>query len=146
MKKNRLTFLINQNFIKEKIIVFSYYLFVFLLILSCDSTIIDGSSNVVFPDSLVSFQTHVYPFMKSTCSYQGCHSDESQAGGIRLTDYFSYSETGALGVVVPYKPDNSRLVQKIEGTSPHLTYVYWKITDNQKKGIRQWILEGAKNN
>ncbi len=146
MKKIRYIELFIRNFNKKIVLLFTILFTFFYFLISCDSNMIDGSSDVVFPDSLVSFQGHVYPFIKETCSYQGCHSDETQAGGRRITDYFSYFETSNLGLIIPYKPDNSLLVQKIEGTSPHLTYVYWKINDNQKKGIRTWIAEGARNN
>ncbi|NLO18710.1 MAG: hypothetical protein GX121_02350 [Ignavibacteria bacterium] len=135
-----------KNFKKNCVFTFAALLVAYFFSISCNSETITGSSNVVFPDSLISFQNHIYPLIKPTCSYQGCHSDETQAGGRRITDYFSYFETNNLGLVIPSKPDNSVLVQLLDGRLPHYPYVYWRVNENQKNGVRQWILEGAKNN
>ncbi|MFP4528989.1 MAG: hypothetical protein ACLFQX_10585 [Candidatus Kapaibacterium sp.] len=116
---------------------------------SCsDTNVLQPGDDIEFPDSNVSFFYHVQPFLRLKCSYQGCHSEEHRAGGIRLTDYFSLFETPLLIVLTdPPDPDNSWLVQIIErraGHNPYLPDNY--ITQNEIDGIRQWILEGARNN
>ena len=115
---------------------------------SCSEPTIYSNRDIVFPDSNVSFSLQVQLFMSYTCSYSGCHSDETSAGGIRLTEYFSYWEGKNVGMVIPGQPDNSRLVQYLEGklVIPHYYAYNWTINSNQKKGIRQWIKEGAINN
>jgi hypothetical protein len=105
---------------------------------------ITNSSDIVFPATNVSFLHQVYPFLQVTCSYAGCHSAESQAGGIIIADYPSLAQD--IGLVLAGNPDGSILVQMLEGKLPHSPLVYWKVNDNQKNGIRQWILEGARNN
>jgi len=118
-----------------------------LLMFSCSDNIINNPKDIVFPDSNVSFQGHVQPLITLSCSYQGCHSDITQAGGIRLTDYFSYFDNpSVLGLVVPNDPDGSRLVQIIENPNFHIPYIVWNMNANHKQGIRTWIQEGAINN
>ncbi len=118
-------------------------LFVFSII-ACSETFNSGK-DIIFPDENVSFQNHVYPFLKLNCSYSGCHSDESNAGGLTLTYYPTLFASP--GMVIIENPDQSRLIQVIEGRLPHFTFYYrGNITENHKKGMRQWILEGAINN
>lgn len=121
-----------------------YFVCIWLLN-SCTETIGTNSKDIVFPDTNVSFQLHVYPFLKLNCSYAGCHSDESAAGGVILTNYTTLFQTP--GMIIIGEPDKSRLIQIVENKLPHFTYFYrGNITENHKKGLRQWILEGAKNN
>ncbi len=118
--------------------------FVLLVGWGCDNSI-SNSKDIVFPEKNVSFNQHVLPFLTLNCGYAGCHSTESQAGGIVLTYYPSLMS--ALGVVVIDNPNASRLTQIIEDKVPHLTDFYrGNITENHKKGIRTWISEGANNN
>ena len=124
-----------------------YFRSVFILSLaSCNDNIISDPAQIVFPAKNVSYQNHIQPFMVLTCAYQGCHSDETMAGGRSMTNYIALSETMNMGLVIPGNPDGSVLVQMLEGKLPHNPYVYWIVNDNHKAGIRQWILEGALNN
>ncbi|MBM2816707.1 MAG: hypothetical protein HW421_3469 [Ignavibacteria bacterium] len=134
-----------MKFIKEKsYFIFTIAVFTLIMYLSSCSETITSSKDVVFPDSNIAFHGYVEPFLNVTCAYRGCHSNEDKAGGIRLTDYYGlYDGAAALGLVVPGKPDGSRLVQYLEGKLPHTYSQDWKVTDNHKKGIRQWIKEGA---
>ncbi len=123
------------------IIILSIFI---ISMIACDSINTTGK-DIVFPDENVSFQNHVYPFLKINCSYSGCHSDETQAGGVILTYYSSLFMSP--GMVILDDPDKSRLIQIVEGKLPHLSYFYkGNITENHKIGLRLWILEGAKNN
>jgi hypothetical protein len=112
----------------------------------CGDDMITDSSQIVFPDSNVSFRNTVQPYLQLSCSYLGCHSEETMAGGRRITDWYTLFEAANTGLIIPNKPDNSVLCQMLEGKITHTNYPYWKINDNQKKGIRKWVLEGAKNN
>lgn len=131
-------------------ILHTYFLLIIslsIVIVSCSDKLIDNPYDIVFPDSNVSFQEHVQPVITLNCSYQGCHSDYTQAAGIRLTDYFSYFDNpSVLGLVVPGNPDGSRLVQIIENPLIHKPYILWDLNDNHKQGIRKWIEENAQNN
>jgi len=125
-----------------KIIIFVFSL---LIIYACTETIGTNSKDIIFPEENVSFQFHVYPFLKLNCSYAGCHSDESAAGGIILTSYGTLFSSP--GMIIIGEPDKSRLIQIIENKLPHFTLFYrGNITENHKKGMRTWIIEGAKNN
>lgn len=115
-----------------------------LLFWGCDN-VLNNSSNIVFPEKNVSFNLHVQPFVKYNCSFSGCHDDYSQAGMRRMTDYFSLFETSNLGLIVPYDTTNGRLLQ-ILTLQNHLTPLKWNFTDNQIKGMKTWIIEGARLN
>jgi hypothetical protein len=133
---------------RKKIYVIIIISAIFALFNSCNENAIIGDIDIKFPEENVSFMNHVQPFLKVTCSYQGCHSYETRAGGRILVDYWNLFDVYNPGMVVPYKPDNSILYQMIRDTNqlPHLPFVYWRITDNQKQGIKTWILEGAMDN
>ena len=106
---------------------------------------VSGSQEVIFPEENVSFMHHVQPFLAQTCSYSPCHSGFNLAGGIALTEYINVISVA--GFIVPSNPDGSRFVQILEGTTPHFTHFYrGNIKENQIKGIRAWIREGAINN
>jgi hypothetical protein len=113
---------------------------------SCNDNLAHNPSDIIFPDSNVSFQQHVQPVIMYNCSYSGCHSDDSRAGGLRITDYYSYFETQAIGLVIPGNPDASRLIQIVETPSYHIPYIIWQLNANHKAGLRKWIEEGAANN
>ncbi len=111
---------------------------------SCNSNMITNPNDIVFPDSNVSYQNHVQPLLSLSCAYTGCHNDETAAANLKLTNYFALFQHA--GLVVPLKPDNSTLIQTLEGTLPHRATYYQNATDAQKKGMRLWVKEGAKNN
>lgn len=125
--------------------------FIIILLLSvfvhqgCENTITSGK-DVIFPDSLVSYSQHVQPFIAVTCAYQGCHSAETAAAGIVMSDYSNLRQTYSWSMVIAGNPDASLLVQYLEYKQVHKSTIYFIATDNQKNGIRKWIKEGAKNN
>ncbi len=129
---------------KKSVFFASVLTFVYLMI-SCDDTIGTDAKDIVFPENNVSFQYHVHPFLKLNCSYVGCHSDESAAGGVVLTNYSTLFLSP--GMVINGDPDKSRLIQVIENKLPHFTYFYrGNILENHKTGMRKWVAEGAINN
>ena len=129
-----------------RILALSFISAFVLLFYACNDNLTHNPQEIIFPDSNVSLQEHVQPVVMYTCSYQGCHSDDTRAGGLRITDYYSYFETQAIGLVVPYQPDASRMIQIIENPAYHIPYIVWQLTPNHKTGIRTWIDEGAINN
>lgn len=100
---------------------------------------------VVIPDTLVSYIKYIQPVFNVKCAYSGCHDDITRAKGLSLT---TWSGARTPGVVNPGDPVSSRLVWAVEGTGAALMppLGYPALTVNQIKGIRQWVLEGAKNN
>ncbi|MDQ1266895.1 MAG: hypothetical protein QG635_2048 [Bacteroidota bacterium] len=153
MKNKIRKYLREKSRITLKTLIKIVYMFIFpvifisiILAYSCSDSAVNSNREVFFPDSNVSFQEHVQPFLRITCSYAGCHNDYNPGyGAYPITDYFNIFSS-YLGLVVSGKPDQSRMVQTIEKTLPHFGNERWNIPDNHKKGIRKWIQEGAKYN
>jgi hypothetical protein len=100
---------------------------------------------IIFPEHSVSFMHHVQPFLQYNCAYSPCHTGFNLAGGISLVEWHHIMAVN--GFIVPGNPDNSRFVQILEKRLPHFTNFYrGNIKENQIKGIRTWIQEGAINN
>ncbi|MCX7879438.1 MAG: hypothetical protein N2517_02130 [Ignavibacteria bacterium] len=116
------------------------------LLTSCNETSIHNPEEIIIPDSNVSFQNHVLPVLRYSCGLSYCHGEIAPQANVMIYDYYTlmFSYGGAL--VIPRQPDGSVLVQIIEYRLPHKPTIVWKITENQRKGIRRWILEGAFNN
>ncbi len=112
-----------------------------LVFMGCPDSI-SSPKDIIFPEKDVSYTAQVEPFLNLTCAFSGCHGIGS-TNGIYLNDYFQIINTP--GLVVAGNPDGSLLNQIIEERKPHFTYFERSnITENHKKGIRQWVLEGAK--
>ncbi len=115
-------------------------------VLGCSNNTITQPQDVVFPDTNVRFRGHVQPFLAVTCATGGCHADINAAGGIRLTSY-SNIMFDRPNLVVPEKPDESFLIQILNGTFVHAAgNLAGRVSSNHVRGMRQWIIEGAKNN
>jgi hypothetical protein len=128
-----------------KIIISSIIVITTISIIFSACTWTTGGDELIFPETNVSYLLHVKPFFEQNCSYAPCHSGFDMAGGYAITEY--HNVIAIAGFIVPGNPNGSRLVQILEGTSPHFTNFYrGNIKDNYIKGIRQWIKEGAINN
>ena len=102
-------------------------------------------SDITFPESNVSYARHVQPLFLTTCATAGCHDDATRQFNLSLTTYEKATERA--GIIVRFDPDQSVLVQRIEGKIlPRMPFNRPPLNDNQIKGIRTWIKEGAKNN
>ncbi len=107
-----------------------------------------NTSNIILPDSNLSYSRDLEPLFSQTCLGSFCHSGSSAAKGLDLTppsytalmDHFPR-------LVVAGAPNNSLLVQRLDGTIPPVMPSNQNpLTANQINGIKQWIKEGAKNN
>ncbi len=130
-----------------KIIIYSFLAVIALVLFNtgCENSVVNNP-NITFPDSLVSFERHVMPFVKQTCGLQDCHGIGYPKANVLLADWESIRMTYNGTMVIPYNPNSSLLVQMLEYTLPHDPMYYWQANDNQKRGIRQWIKEGAVKN
>lgn len=128
-----------------RFIGFAALLIYVLSTVSCSDTI-SSSSDIVFPDSNVSYRDKVQPYIKLTCAYATCHNPYDLAYSMSLESYYDLMGAYTSSMVRPGNPDGSVLIQMLEGKMIHSNYYYFKINDNQKKGLRTWIKEGAKNN
>lgn len=117
-----------------------------LVLVSCDGSMITEPQDVVFPDSNVSFRGQVLPFLAVTCAVSGCHGDIGAAAGIRLTSY-STLLFDRPNLVVPGKPDESLLMQVLDGRLLHpWGNIQAVVSTSQVRGMHTWINEGALNN
>jgi len=134
----------------KKLVVLGCGLLIVLLS-SCKDTATNPNqgSSIVFPDSNVSYGTHVQPLFDQQCAFTGCHgSDTYSSRGFSL-DSYDHLMYGTRPVVVRGAPELSPLVWRIEGrpgTGPRMPFGLPPLNDNQIRGIRTWIGEGAQNN
>ncbi|MBM2841860.1 MAG: hypothetical protein HW412_2388 [Bacteroidetes bacterium] len=108
----------------------------------------DGSpSNVIFPNSNVSYSQHVQVLFNQACAFSGCHSGSEPSDRIRLDSYenLMFGVSG-IHVVVPGSPETSTLVSRIQGLPPRMPPSGNLLNLNQITGIRVWIGEGARRN
>jgi hypothetical protein len=128
----------------KKIIPF----FLLLLYLGCE----DSTSNIdddEIPQTNVSYSKHIQPIFNIKCV--NCHGVGVTEAGLDLT---TWSGTIAdPSIVVPTEPDNSKLVWTIDQppkpgfpVMPPIGSPYFPVTQNQLRGIKTWIAEGAVNN
>lgn len=142
-----------------RITAHSFGLFVFILFLlglavlpGCKDDVITGPggspSDVIFPDSLVSYRDHVQVLFNQTCALATCHEGSTPAGDLNLTSY-SNTMFGVNGAPIVFvgNPDASPLVMRIQGTAGvRMPLNRNPLNENQINGIRKWILEGAQDN
>jgi uncharacterized protein YjdB len=104
----------------------------------------------------VSFSTQVQPIFTTSCARAGCHTTPSPQENMNLSAGNAYaaivnvpSNQVALMRVLPGDPDNSYLVQKIQGGAG-ITRMPADgppfLTAGQIQLIRDWIAAGAQNN
>lgn len=119
------------------------------IVISCkDDTADTGPIDIVFPESNVSYGGYVEPLFLRGCAFSGCHLGNNAPHGLQL-DSYQNAVSSDLGVIIPGDTANSRIIWAIEAThnKPRMPPDPWStLTPNQKKGMRQWILEGAQNN
>lgn len=116
------------------------------MLFSCTSSPTNLNNEIVFPDSNVSFQWHVLPILKGNCGLSYCHGEVFPKANVLIYDYFTLMTSYNGALVIPKNPDASVLIQIIEFELPHNPELRWNFNENQRKGIRRWILEGAPNN
>lgn len=127
----------------------SLFVIFLLLYMGCGDDIVNSNRNVIFPDSNVSYQNHVQPFLNIKCSYKYCHSSEDKADERDMSNYFGLWETSNAGLVIAGEPESSRLVQILRANPMHrgnIEFPAGYFSDNHINGIVTWIKEGAKFN
>lgn len=114
---------------------------------SCKNSLLTATSasSIVFPATNVSYSKQIQPLFNISCSYSGCHDDQSQAGGLSLTSYFNMISVP--GVVIAKDTTHSILIQRVEGEGPIMPPAgFSRLNANQIDGLKTWIMEGAKFN
>ncbi|MFQ5799002.1 MAG: c-type cytochrome domain-containing protein [Bacteroidota bacterium] len=113
-----------------------------VLLMGCED---ETSGQILSPESNISYGQHIQPIFNQSCAISGCHNSSTRQSDLSLE---SYVETTARpGIIEPGDPDASVLVQRIEGSiQPQMPFNRAPLPSDQINVIRQWILEGAKNN
>lgn len=131
---------------------FLFSLFVIVVsfaVTSCEETVSGGGgSSIVFPDSGVSYASHVQPLFDQTCAFSSCHGSDTYAQrGFSLESY-DHLMFGTAAVVIRGNPDNSPLIWRIEGRFglTRMPLNRTPLNDNQIRGLKRWILDAAQNN
>jgi Planctomycete cytochrome C len=127
---------------KSFLLLITFLSFVFF---ACDDTLTSTDiDKVIIPDSNVSYSQYIAPLFEVKCVT--CHDGSSNSNQPNLSN-FSFVDGY---YVVPTEPDNSVLVYAIQGNIAGFPLMppggYRALNDNQVKGVRTWILEGANNN
>jgi hypothetical protein len=128
-------------------------LFFFLLtgLWTCKDTITGGGlSSIVFPTTKVPY-SKVQQLFNAGCGGQSnsCHGPDTftprPAGNGFSLDSYDHLMFGDFKVVFTRNPDASPLNITIEGKGTKIMPPLGQpqLNDNQKKGVRQWVLEGA---
>lgn len=109
-----------------------------------DSLPDDSSVSNCHPDT-VYFQNTILPLLVSSCATTDCHDNVSHKDGIILTDYASIIKTGK---IKPGDPADSEFFETLTANGDDLMPPppYEKLDTEQIDLIKQWILQGAKDN
>ena len=103
------------------------------------------ANSVIAADKPPSYSRQVQPFLARYCLE--CHSGDKPKGGLNMETYKSLQEGGKSGpVLVPSKPDQSRIVLLPEGKAkPHMPPKKAKQPRPEEVAVlRAWIAAGAK--
>lgn len=115
-----------------------------IIVIGCETTNpLTQSNNIVFPDSNILYRQYIQPVFDLNCTYSGCHDDITKSGGLSLTNW-SHAFYSDPGNIIPGDTMNSKLYAVL---SHRMVHIYSLDTNqNHIRGIRKWILEGAKDN
>ena len=117
-----------------------------IVLAACDDTLTGSEiDSRIIPSQNVDYYEDIQPVFNIKCATVMCHDNQTMAGGLSLTSYDN--TTADVLIVFPYQPESSKLVWAIEGqtgASPMPPAGYAPLTQNQIKGIKTWIAEGAK--
>lgn len=128
----------------------SFALIVIVILFStikCDDTITNSDiDNLIIPDKDVSFSKHIYPLFQVKCF--SCHGNGRYEAGLDLTLRSRFVDGR---IVVPGDTLTSILIWRINrpprsGFSPMPPLYFPQLNNSQIRGVKTWILEGAKEN
>src|SRR3954447_19787441 len=90
------------------------------------------------------FETKIRPVLATKC--YGCHSSKlkSPMGGLALDTKAAVLQGGATGpVIIPGKPEESRLITALRYTDPHLQMPpSGKLPESVAADFAQWVASG----
>lgn len=95
-----------------------------------------------FPKT-ISFEKHIGWIVVHKCNQ--CHNSKDKQGGLSLDSYAGLIKGGKSGkVIVPGKPEESRLYQMVTGKTLPRMPIGGVLSDRHIKIIAKWIKDGAK--
>ena len=101
-----------------------------------------AADSVAQADDETAFVQHVAPLLEQRCV--GCHHAPSPKGGLDLTRRSGLLKGGDSGpAVVPGEPDESLLVDLVEGPEPAMPKDGDPLSDEQVEAMREWVRQGA---
>ncbi|MBI3193910.1 MAG: hypothetical protein HYZ34_05485 [Ignavibacteriae bacterium] len=123
-----------------------------LINLACeDDTTEEKVNEIVFPETNVSYGKHVQPLFDRACAFGGCHGPDTflDRRGFSLDSY--QNMMNRIDIVTPGDPDNSILIWSVEGINGYdgprrMPWNRSPLNENQIRGLRRWVAEGAHNN
>jgi len=104
--------------------------------------------DLIIPDSGVSYSKHIEPIFQAYCALAGCHVGSDASSNLDLSPPSYFNLRNYLPpLVVSGEADNSLLVWYLDGRAdPRMPLYRAPLSQNQIKGIKTWINEGAQNN
>lgn len=113
---------------------------------SCKDQTVGPVSDIVFPDSNISFIKYVEPLFQQRCI--SCHNSSSAYGNLDLeVNMWQALIDHQPQIVIPHQGTNSLLVLRLDGRfKPQMPLQQQPLTANQINGVKKWIDEGADNN
>ena len=103
---------------------------------------ISNPNDIVFPVSNVSYHAQVAPYFSLACSESGCH-DQATSNNDEL-DLTSWVLMKSVPGVIVAGDTTCHLVLVMYGREAHAGVIV--ANDNQRQGIKQWVIEGARDN
>lgn len=139
-----------RNLLKTRKFYFLWFLSFYSLLFivnSCDSITESDIDKIIIPSSNVSYIEYIQPVFNVKCT--GCHDGQNPETNLDLTSWAGVRSDAS--IVVPYYPENSKLIWSIEGIygylpMPPINAPVKPLTENQIQGIKTWIKEGAEYN
>ena len=107
------------------------------------NTVTDGNNP---PDTLVTFAADIQPIFQANCA--NCHINGAINGDLQLDSYALLMSTGIhTPVIIPFQPDSSYLVLKIEGRAAgDRMPAGGMLSSTDSLKIRIWVTHGAQDN
>jgi len=120
----------------------------------CSSDGSDTGENITRTDTLAAIQNTIFT---PTCAVSGCHSGFAASSGLALDDGAAFAnlvgitsiQDSDFQLVNPGNPDDSYLVQKLEGTASgglQMPRNQAPLNAALIQNVRDWISAGAQNN
>jgi hypothetical protein len=142
---------INIKLLMRLLHLFSFFVFTFFVssgLMSCKDT--QTGTEIIFPNSNVSYSKHVGPLFQQKCTSSPCHggSAPQPANNPLNLEYPSYiTLINHIPTLVIPRDTNCLLIEHLNGRLLQMPPPYSpQLNQNQINGVKKWIEEGAAEN